>query len=284
MTKYTFFNVKRMDNITGNSLIYCAIVLSMFFSHFHPAAARTTYEFDEGIEVLVNGLIQGMKLDKPAKIAVFGTIDDESKVRWKISSDLEAGIAEVLAGAGLTVLERDRINDVIKKEQKNIFDDGFDESKFKEVGRLAGADILVTGKYRMWNDGHELKVSIKAIDAESGQMYAASKVSLDTVRIAKFLVPDPTNVKSAKYELNFVKFPRALLSKLIKDLAAVKGYVRHDVENMEETSATLNYWSVAAQDDLRSEIEKILENRQVKFKRRIEDHVLSFKWSHPVFD
>lgn len=199
---------------SGVVLAFCLI--------FHDVNAKTTYEFDGGIEYLTNSLLENANISKDAKIAVFGIVESHSRKPWKISPEIEAGIIDTLSGLGFTVLARHRIIDIIKKEQSLILDDAFDESKFKEVGRLAGADILVTGRHLLWNNGRELKINIKAVDAESGKLYAARKVYIEADRIASLLQPviatpvsQPVNdrtslpanrdtVKSAKTKTNVI--------------------------------------------------------------------------------
>ncbi len=149
-----------------------------------------TYDFDEGIVVLTEGLISKRgEILKKEKIAVFGIIDGKSRKRFEISSYIEDGIVDVLVNEGYTVIERRRIDDVIKKEIKKTVNLWFDESSVAQFGKLVGADVVVTGRYGRW--GHSmLKINIRAIKVANGKILAANKVKVLTDRIADLLKPE----------------------------------------------------------------------------------------------
>jgi len=154
-----------------------------------PEISAQTYDFDEGIEVLIEGLIskKGAAL-RNKKIAVFGIIESKSRKKLEISSHIEDGIVDVLVNEGYTVIERRRIDDVIKKEIKKSVDLWFNETQVAQFGNLVGADIVVTGRYVRWGSSM-LKVSIRAINVSNGKILAANKVKVLTDRIANLLKP-----------------------------------------------------------------------------------------------
>ena len=89
----------------------------MWLGLFVPEVSAQTFDFDEGIKVLTEGLISVRKEAlRDKKIAVFGIIESKSRKRWDISSHIEDGIVDVLVNEGYTVIERRRIEDIIKKE------------------------------------------------------------------------------------------------------------------------------------------------------------------------
>ena len=154
-----------------------------------PNVSAQTYDFDEGIEVLSKGLISKRKQDlKDKKIAVFGIIESSSKKRWEISSHIEDGIVDELVNEGHTIIERRRIDDVIKKELKKSADLWFDEAQVAQFGKLVGADVVVTGRYVRWGRAI-LRISIRAISVSDGKVLAANKVKVHTDRIADLLKP-----------------------------------------------------------------------------------------------
>lgn len=163
------------------------IVLSILFSSKQTLAQ--TYDFDEGITALTEGLL-GIKqwALKDRKIAVFGIIESKSGKRWEISSHIEDGIVDVLVNRGFTVIERRRINDVIQKELKKSADFWFDQAQVTQVGKLLGADVVVTGRYVQWGGG-TLRISIRAVNVSDGKVMAANKVKILTDRIAELLKP-----------------------------------------------------------------------------------------------
>ena len=152
-----------------------------------PEVIAQTYDFDEGIEVLTEGLISRNKdALKDKKIAVFGIIESKSKKKWEISSHIEDGIVDVLVNSGYTVIERRRVDDVIKKEIKKTTDLWFDEAQVAQFGRLVGADIVVTGRYVKWGRTM-LRISIRAISVSKGKIVAVNKVKILIDRISDLL-------------------------------------------------------------------------------------------------
>ena len=169
-----------------------------------PNLFAQTYDFDEGIEVLAEGLISKRgEVLRNKEIAVFGIIESRSKKKLEISSHIEDGIVDVLVNEGYTVIERRRIDDVIKKEIKKSADLWFDEAQVAQFGKLVGADIVVTGRYIRWGQSI-LKVSIRAINISDGKILAANKVKILTDRIAELLIPEENekDLKKAKHRIN----------------------------------------------------------------------------------
>ncbi len=169
------------------SLLGFIVALSMIVAS---AVFAQTYDFDQGIEVLSEGLISKKEEAlKNKKIAVFGIIDSKSKERFEISPHIEDGIIDLLVNKGYMVIERRRIEDVIKKEIKKGTDWWFDEAQAAQFGRLVGADIIITGRYVRWGRSM-LKVSIRAISVGDGKIIAANSVKVLTDRIADLLKPE----------------------------------------------------------------------------------------------
>jgi len=165
-----------------------------------PKVSAQTYDFDEGIEEVTKGLISGNRETlKNKKIAVFGIIESRSGKKWEISSHIEDGIVDALVNNGYRVIERRRIQDVIKKEIKKVTDLWFDQARVAQFGKLVGADIVVTGRYVLWGQGM-LKISIRAINVADGEIVAANKVKIHTDRIADLLKPEEKkkHLKEAK--------------------------------------------------------------------------------------
>ena len=152
-----------------------------------PKVSAQTYDFEEGLEVVTKGLISKNRESlKNKKIAVFGIIESRSKKKWEVSSHIEDGIVDALVNNGYRVIERRRIQDVIKKEIKKVTDQWFDQARVAQFGKLVGADFVVTGRYVLWGQGM-LKISIRAINVADGEIVAADKVKVHTDRIANLL-------------------------------------------------------------------------------------------------
>jgi hypothetical protein len=167
-------------------------LLSIFYGFCAQRALALSYEFDEGVEILTEGLLFNKKgLLQGKKIAVFGIIESKSKKQWEISPHIEDGIVDVLVNEGYTVIERRRIDDVIKKEIKKGTDWWYDASQVAQFGKLVGADVVITGSYVLWGTSL-LKISIRAINVTDGKIFASKKVKVLTDRIRAFLKTDGT--------------------------------------------------------------------------------------------
>ncbi len=170
-----------------------------------PKVSAQTYDFDEGLEAVTEGLVsENSGILKNKKVAVFGIIESKSGEKWLISSHIEDGIVDALVNNGCRVIERRRIQDVIKKEIKETTDLWFDQDQAAQFGKLVGADFVVTGNYVLWGQGM-LKISIRAINVADGEIVAADKVKILTDRIANLLKseedgkhPKETDVGSGK--------------------------------------------------------------------------------------
>jgi len=173
------------------------------YAFLTPELSAQTYDFDEGIEVLTEGLVSKKReLLRNKTIAVFGIIESRSKKKLEISSHIEDGVVDVLVNEGYTVIERRRIDDVIKKEIKKSTDWWFNEAQVVQFGKLVGADVVVTGRYVEWGTS-TLKISIRAINANDGKILGAHKVKVLTDRIMGLLKSGSegeriTDVKKAK--------------------------------------------------------------------------------------
>lgn len=158
-------------------------------------ASGQTYDFDEGIRVLSSGLITKREnVLKNKKIAVFGIVEAKTSEPWEITTHIEDGIVDALVNEGYTVVERSRIDDVLKKEIKKSTDLWFDEAQVAQFGKLLGADLVVTGKFSKWGK-NILRINVRAISVSDGKVIAASKVNVLTDRIEELLTPQKPREK-----------------------------------------------------------------------------------------
>ena len=123
---------------------------------------------------------------KNKKIAVFGIIEISGE-KWEITPLIEDGIVDELFNNGYRVIERRRIQDIIKKEIKNTTDLWFDQARIAQFGKLVGADIIVTGSYVLLGQGIMLNISIRAINVADGEIVGTKRVKVHTDRIANLL-------------------------------------------------------------------------------------------------
>jgi hypothetical protein len=182
--------IMRSNQVTGLPM-KAFLFLAFFLALTAPGpAACQTYEFDEGLKVLTSGLI-AKKEDflKNKKIAVFGIVETKTSEPWEITTHIEDGIVDILVNEGFTVVERRRIEDVLKKEIKKSADLFFDEAQVAQFGKLVGAEIVVTGKFSRWGK-NILRINIRGITVNDGKVIAASKVNVHTDRIEDLLTPE----------------------------------------------------------------------------------------------
>lgn len=94
-----------------------------------------------------------------------------------MGNSVPAIITTDLSKTGLvTIVERRRINS-IAEEQRLSLSGMVDERTAKEVGRLLGADYLVTGSVTKF--GSDIRVDVTLIDITSGQVTGFSQVGKD---------------------------------------------------------------------------------------------------------
>lgn len=183
---------KKKNNKVVANVLLIGLVLTCYVLNAAETIAET-YDFDEGIEILTKGLIsEKWESLKGKNIAVFGIIESGSKEKWKLSSHIEDGIVDSLVKNGYRVIERRRIEDVIKRELKKQADFWFDETKIAQIGKLVGADTVFTGSYVLLGQGI-LKTSIRAINVADGTIFASDKVQVHTDRIGNLLEPENKN-------------------------------------------------------------------------------------------
>jgi hypothetical protein len=150
-------------------------------------AAVIIYDLDEGIQAAVKKLAQ--KLPENSKIAVIGFIEQNSRKRWKLSEEIEDELITNLNEAGFNILERDLIDTALRKEMNHSAEFLFDEKQFPEIGKLIGADIVVSGKYRKYGAGDKIKIKIRAIEVVHGRVKSTAKVIIDSRYLSELLIP-----------------------------------------------------------------------------------------------
>ena len=171
------------------NFLFCGL-LALWWLFGAPNVSAQTYDFEEGLEAITTDLISvGRAILKNKRIAVFGINEGKSRKEWEITLHIEDGIMNMLVKNGYRVVER-RVLDVLQKEIHKSADDYYDPNLVAQVGKLAGADFVVTGSYVQWGQ-NKLSISIRAINAATGDVVAAGivKVHTDRIRAAGFLKP-----------------------------------------------------------------------------------------------
>lgn len=128
-----------------------------------------------------------------------------NKLKKGLASMLISDLSNVYM---LDILERDRLEDLIK-EQKLSNSEGFDNNSASDIGKLLGAQIILTGAYfEMYGS---FRIDARFIDVETGQILKSEGVDGQTS--------------------NFFKLEKQLVWKIIKNL---------DVKLSQEESAQIS--------------------------------------------
>jgi TolB-like protein/tetratricopeptide (TPR) repeat protein len=90
-------------------------------------------------------------------------------------------VTDLVAWDGVTVVERDRLEAVLN-ELKLQQSKGFDKATAVKVGKLIGAQYLVTGSLLMQGDG-KLRIDARLIAAEGGKDVTAASVTGDKDKV-----------------------------------------------------------------------------------------------------
>jgi len=184
-------------NAYGVCLAVLAGLLLSWTPPVDPAWAQT-YDFDDGMRALTSDLLTKKEgVLKAIKIAVFGIVEGNTGEKWRITTYIEDDIVDALVDEGYTVVERSRVDDVLKKEMKRGADVWFDEAKAAQVGKLLGADAVVTGRYTHWGN-NILRINIRCISVVDGKVLAASKINVHTDRLEGLLRGDEAETEGSK--------------------------------------------------------------------------------------
>ena len=159
-------------------LLFCAAAMPVFaakFSSLEDALGRTAAK-----------IAQDNNIPKNAKLAVVGFSDSVSKARWGISNIIEdhltSFLIEKMPGR---VVAKSHI-DTVLKELKITRDDIFDSKNRKQFGKIASADILVSGNY--WVNRREVFVVINVVNIENGLAYFSDRIRIPKSQIDKSMI------------------------------------------------------------------------------------------------
>lgn len=125
-------------------------------------------------------------IPKNTKMAVVGFSDSVSKARWGVSNviedDLTSFLIEKMPGR---VIAKSHI-DTVLKELKITRDDIFDSKNRKQFGKIASADILVSGNY--WINRQELFIVITVVNIESGLAFFSDRIRVPKSQLDKNMI------------------------------------------------------------------------------------------------
>lgn len=137
---------------------------------------------DQGLKSLVNQLNVGILAQGKSKVAVIdfnnleGITGDFGKY---VGEELSTQLAKAQM---LSVIER-RLLIKVLQEQASYLSPAFDENSARQFGKILGVDVIITGTFT--DLGNNVKINVRAIDTQTGQVITAAScdvVTDDTIR------------------------------------------------------------------------------------------------------
>ena len=158
-------------------------------------------------------------------------------------------------------------------------------------GKLILEAVRVSDGFLLGQNSADLSITEQGnshSERELLALHAAQERLFDTgVGLARLVVEDlqRRGERGTDYVILFHGFPRKNLEDFIPDkLSHLAGYVGQKMELMTEGEARIRYWSHLSLRDLDEWISKTLQEKGLKFHRRMGGQLLEYKWQHPLFD
>jgi len=134
-----------------------------------PAASRPAASNEGGVEGSLARAAGKIITNLPPKsrIAIVYVTATDPEVTDFIANELEF----IMVDEGLIVVDRSQL-DRILEEQRLQFSGEFDDAKAVSIGKMAGADIIMTGS--VTGTGNLWRLRLRALSTESAQVLAAA--------------------------------------------------------------------------------------------------------------
>ena len=158
--------------------IFLSIILAISFLPVNGAKFQT---LDNALAETANKIAKDGNIPQNAKIAVVGFLETTTRGRCPVSSVIEDDLSGFLISQMPSrVIAKNHI-DTVLKELKITRDDIFDTRNRKQFGKLASADLLVSGNY--WINRQQVVIIINVVNIESGLGFFSHRV---TIRRSQF--------------------------------------------------------------------------------------------------
>ena len=169
------------------------IVFLLCLTGFVPAYGAKFQTLDEALTETATKIAQNSFIPKNTKIAVVGFLESTSRFRYPLSSvledDLSGFLIEKMPGR---VIAKNHIETVLR-ELKITRDDIFDTRNRKQFGRLASADLIVSGNY--WINRREVIIVVNVVNIESGLAFFSHRVRIRKSQLDKHLLNSENKYK-----------------------------------------------------------------------------------------
>ncbi len=161
-------------------LLLCGLLLASNVQ----AAKRFT--LDSALNETAEKIASSGHIPAKANLAVVGFVESTSRSRLPLSSVLEDDLTSFLTDKRPRhVLAKNHI-DTVLRELRITRDDLFDSRNRKQFGKLASADMIVSGNY--WINRQEVIINVTVVDIESGLALLSHRVKVRKSQFAKYLL------------------------------------------------------------------------------------------------
>jgi hypothetical protein len=106
------------------------------------------------------------KLTPKSRIAIVTVTTRDEEISEFIAGELES----IMVGKGFTLIDRNQL-DAIRKEQSLQFSGEVNEEQAVSIGKIAGADVIITGA--VTGSGDLRRLRLRALGTETGQVLAS---------------------------------------------------------------------------------------------------------------
>lgn len=166
------------------SLIFVLLLSTVFLS---PAAqAAKHFTLDEGLAEAAEKIGGSTQVSGKSNLAVVGFVESTTRSRLPLSSVLEDDLTSFLTEKRPGHVVAKNNIDTVLRELQITRDDLFDSRHRKQFGKLASADLLVSGNY--WLNRRDVVINITVIDIESGLALLSHRVKIRKSQFAKYLL------------------------------------------------------------------------------------------------
>lgn len=146
----------------------------MFF-YFQPAEAKK-YDLEAGIKKIAAEISQNQHIPKNSTMAIVGFEESTKKQRLYLSGVIEDELTVHLVDKKPGKIIAKNHIDTVLQELKLTRDDVFDGQNRKQFGKLASADLIVSGTY--WLNKNDITISITVVNIENGLAYYSKKIQI----------------------------------------------------------------------------------------------------------
>ncbi len=165
-------------------LLFICLLLLLSFAPTAQAAKHFT--LDEGLTEAAEKIGGSARIAPQANLAVVGFVESTRRTRLPLSSVLEDDLTSFLTEKRPGHVVAKNNIDTVLRELRITRDDLFDSRHRKQFGKLASADLLVSGNY--WINRRDVVINITVIDIESGLALLSHRVKIRKSQFAKYLL------------------------------------------------------------------------------------------------